>query len=954
MPSSSMNAYEFLAKILPPTGVFYIATLAQGAERTYFKHAICESPAHAAQMALHLDAQGESVYHACAAYREHYIDVDWTDPKTGVTTTKKRQRVQKNVQSVRAFWLDLDVEPGNPSKYPSQSAALNAMGAFIKSTGLPVPMFVSSGYGIHIYWPLVEAVQPAQWQACASLLKALTQATGLITDPSRTSDSASVLRPPGTHNRKGGSVVPVQVIRDAEPVLFSAFHDAVVKACEGAKVEPPKAPTMPKGGVNDQYLIPTDYPPSRAGLVADKCQQIRTVRDTKGNVPEPVWYSAIQVLFHTIESESIIHEWSCGHPAYTPAETARKVDQIRSMGPTTCKTFNERNPEGCLGCPFAGKITSPIQLGAKVEALPPAVVESHPGIPETRAEIPNPPAPFVRSKDGVFVEVADGAIVRVHAYDIFPTELMWDEHVGYETATIRHFLPLEGWKEFSLPTYLVERPVDFLQHMRKYHVKPGDGKLLVKYMSAYLEEIQKRRNLKKLYMSMGWKEEDSWSFVLGEKLYTKEGTVLDAGMSAKVSSTLTGFHTKGSLDLWTNATALLDGPGMEAHAFSLSLAFGAPLLNLMNHRGVVFSMLGETGAGKSTLGLWGLSVYGKPEALALSHDDTVLARLERIGLYANLPVYMDESSTMDPKIVSELAYTFTKGEGRKRLKADASERGALKWSTFLITSTNQSLQSKLEAAKNNSKAEAVRVFEYEMPVFEHMKKAWALVNEMTKSNYGHAGEIYVRWLAQNSAKAAVDVKKLEEHLAQLSNAKGEERFWLAGCACSIYGAMVARALGLVKYDPTKLIAWVVHKLRSLRVVVSDGRIDEVGLLGLYLDEHTNSRIVVGGGHPNSGYMQVYIAPRAALTARLELDTRLIYISRTHLKQWITKQGEDYTRVKQHLMSIGLLRNADARKVLGAGTDYGSTQIPCWMVKLDHPVLGAVAAVAEAAAAEKKP
>jgi hypothetical protein len=136
--------------------------------------------------------------------------------------------------------------------------------------------------------------------------------------------------------------------------------------------------------------------------------------------------------------------------------------------------------------------------------------------------------------------------------------------------------------------------------------------------------------------------------------------------------------------------------------------------------------------------------------------------------------------------------------------------------------------------------------------------------------------------------------------------------------------------------------------------VSDGRIDEVGLLGMYLDEHTNSRIVVGGGHPNSGYMQVYIAPRGPLTARLELDTRLIYISRTHLKQWITKQGEDYTRVKQHLMSIGVLRNADGRKVLGAGTDYGSTQVPCWVVKLDHPVLTPVAAIAEAAAAEKKP
>lgn len=948
-----MNAYEFLTKILPPTGHFFIATLQQGAERPYFKHALCESPAHAAQMALHLDAQGEQVYHACAAYREPSIDVDWTDPKTGVTTTKKRQRVQKNVQSVRAFWLDLDVEPDNPAKYPSQSAAITAVAAFLKSTGLPVPMFVSSGYGVHVYWPLVEPVQPAQWHACAALLKGLTQASGLITDPSRTSDSASVLRPPGTHNRKGGSVVPVEVLRDAAPVAFSEFHAAVVVACRGAQVEPPKPPVMQKGGVNEQFMIPSDYPESSAGPIAEKCQQIRAVRDTKGNVPEPVWYGAIQILFHTVESETVIHEWSCGHPAYTPEETGRKINQIRSMGPTTCKTFSDRNPDGCLGCPFAGKITSPIQLGVAVKPLAAPVIEAMPGIPETRVEIPNPPDPFVRSKDGVFCEVADGAIVRVHPYDIFPTELMWDEHVGFETATVRHFLPLEGWKEFNLPTYLVERPVDFLQHVRKHHVKPGDGKLLVKYMSAYLEEIQKRRNLRKLYMCMGWKEEDGGGFVLGQKLYTRDGKVLEAGMSAKVSGSLRGFHAKGDLKLWSNATRVLGMPGMEAHAFSLCLGFGAPLLKLTGYRGVTFSMLGETNGGKSTVALWAQSIYGYPNDLALAHDDTALARLERIGLYSNLPVYIDESSRMDPKAVAELAYSFTRGEGRKRLKADSSERSALGWSTFLITSTNQSLQSKLEAEKTNSRAEAVRVFEYEVPVYEHMVPAWKQINPMILENYGHAGEVFVHWIAQNSARVEHDIKKLAEHLETVSGAKGEERFWLAGCACTIYGGMIAKMLGLIQFDPTKLIDWVVQTLRRLRVVVSDGRTDEVGVLGMYLDENAHSRIVVGGGHPNSGMQQVFIAPRGPLTARLELDTRMIYVSRTHIKQWLTKQGEDYTRTKQHLMSIGLLKSADARKVLGAGTDYASTQIPCWMIKLDHPVLAPIAAVAEAAATEKK-
>lgn len=932
-----MDCSAFLAKILPSSGVYFVATLHELADgRPYFKHAACESPQHAAYVATQLDQQGQKVYHACASYREPFVTETLPSGET-----KQRQRVQKNVMSVRSFWLDLDVGPDDPTKYESQAAALGGIVSFVRSANLPLPMLVSSGYGIHCYWPLLESVSSGQWVQAARLLKSLASALGLRSDPSRTSDSASVLRPIGTYNRKNPArPVPVELIRDAEPIEFVEFYRLLEAACKSKEVALPQATPATKS-VNEKFLIPSDYPDSHAALVADRCQQVRRMRDTKGNLPEPVWYAAMQVLQHTTEGDAVVHEWSAGHPGYDPSQTNLKLEQLRRFGPTSCATFGERNPDGCVGCPFKNKITSPIQLGVKVESLPAPVVEARPGIPEARVELPNPPEPFIRSKDGVFMEMEEGALQKVHDYDIFPVELSWDEHVDYETATVRHYLPLEGWKEFTLPTFLVESQRDFNIHLRKYHVKPANGKLMVTYMTAYLQTLQKNRHLRKLYTSMGWKEENR-SFVLGKKLFQSDGTVHEAGTSSKLNGSLAGFKTRGDLALWSDATKALGMPGMEAHAFSLLLGFGAPLLRLTGYNGVVFSLLGKTNGGKSTMAKWLMSIWGDYELLKVGFGDTPLAKTERIGMYCNLPVYVDEASKMEPKEASKLAYDISQGEGRKRLKADSSERASLHWNTFLITSTNQSLQSKLEAEKTNSKAEAVRLFEYEVPVYEHMVPYWKALHPLLANNYGHAGEAYVHWLVQNSEAVKENLRVLIEHIEQRAQSPGDERFWVAGCACAIYGGMIAKALGLIQFDVAPVIDWVVDTLKRLRSTVADGTSDEVGILGSYLDEYAGTRLVVGGGHPLSGHQQVYKAPHGPLFQRFETDTRMIFISRAHIKFWLAKQGEDYTTVKKALTAIGLLVSADKRKVLGGGTDYASTQIPCWQLRLDHPVLEGVA------------
>jgi hypothetical protein len=71
---------------------------------------------------------------------------------------------------------------------------------FCHAIGLLRPLCVGSGYGIHAYWPLSNLLDPKTWKTHSAGLAILLRKRGIKHE--RTTDIASLLRPPGTHNRK--------------------------------------------------------------------------------------------------------------------------------------------------------------------------------------------------------------------------------------------------------------------------------------------------------------------------------------------------------------------------------------------------------------------------------------------------------------------------------------------------------------------------------------------------------------------------------------------------------------------------------------------------------------------------------------------------------------------------------------------------------------------------------
>lgn len=930
-----MDTLAFLRKILPATGLYVVARLVGKG----WRHQVCDSLEEAAQYVAAFDAQGVPTYHACAAYRERSVEKVKPDGEVW-----HQVRTQKNVRALKAFWMDLDVKPGLATAFESQEAAIDTLVGFCESSGLPIPLTVSSGGGIHVYWTLTEEIAPDAWKQTAAALKALAHKLEFKADPACTSDPARVLRSVGTYNRKTGTPVPVELIADAAAVEYPQFNRLVLAALSAHGVKPPevvKDRETKHDKLNEQFGIQQSFPPCSAHKIADRCGQLRKMRDARGNIPEPLWYAGIQLMTHAVEGDELIHKWSDGYDGYSSDETNRKIAQIRNqaLGPTLCATFEARNPSGCDGCPFKGKISSPAQLGAEIKSAPPPAIVFRP-TPEAApvtVTIPPPPAPFTRRAQeeggGIYME-EEGILHKIYEYDCYPIEILFDEAVGYEVMRIRHWLPQEGWVEHNVQSSLLARPTDFDSALRDVHIQPLIRNRMVMYMDSYLRDLRKSIKVRRLFRSMGWKD-DGLGFVLGDRLYQQDGTVIQTGSSGRSAGFLAGFRERGDLETWKTLTSVFSTPGFEPHAFMLLVAFAAPLLELGGREGFTVSALGETGAGKSTMGKFLASVYGNPKETWLGRLATANARVERLGAYNSIPVYMDEITTIDPKELREIVYMIPTGKGKDALNRNRESREGAKWQTILVASTNDPLHSKLQEEKQNPEAEAMRLFEFEFPQNAQFVEVAPIIHSALENNYGVAGGQYIRQLVAHQAQLRKEIPLAITQLEQEFQMEGKERFWSQAAALALYGGRLARHWGLIDFDPEVIRPWLLTETRRMRGEVAASASKPSSVLGEYLNEFVGERIVVSSLNKNMG--AVFARPTRALSQRYEKDIKTLWIARSHILQWLRKKHFNANTIRKDLIEAGILLNGDDRKTLGAGTDLSGgakAQIPCWKIKVD--------------------
>lgn len=863
-------------------------------------------------------------------------------------------RTKENVRALKAFWLDIDcgeakalVDPntGRPDGYLDQAAGLAALRDFCKVVGLPKPTLVSSGGGIHAYWPLEEEITRAEWEVVAARLQEVCRTQNFYVDD-KVFEAARILRVPGTYNLKQETPRPVEILAVGKTTTLEHFRSVL-----GVK-------DTPKRSMFDENYTPSPRELARMNGIGynfrrimartangDGCNQLLHAYKNRSTISYYEWFYALSVAAMCEDADTAVHMMSKGYPEYDPDTVDKKVATIRKA--TSCAKFKSVNPELCDGCPHFGKIMGPKELGKVVKEAKDDKVEGEVEGGEMEVfTVPKFPKPYYRGEGGgIFFNPpaqqgdAEAEPQLIYEYDLYPVKIM-DDSIDGNVVMFRLHLPHNNTKEFTAPLKQVLDPTELRKVLSSKGVISTGKKQahLLEFTALLLKDLQIKYREQIMRQQFGWADKNT-KFIIGSQEIGVD--TITYSPPSKATRPLAKFMGPvGSLEKWKEIWDLYDRPGLEPHCFAALSAFGSPLLRFLDQTGAVINLFNPySGTGKTTVLNMINSVYGHPKELRLKEKDTYNSRLQWVGVLNNLPPTMDELTNMKPEEYSDFLYSLSNGKGKERLQAGTNElrENNTTWQSITVATSNASFAEKLSVLKNNPEGELMRLIEYPIKKLDILNSSEAkqMFDRELFHNYGHAGPIYVQHVMENWDYTQQLCNWTQAKIDAELQLEAKERFWSATVAANIAGGITARQAGLINWDMKRIYKYacgLIDDLRKNGVTPVD---DIRQTVADYLYRHMQNILVVNGELDRRTNMQSAPKrePKGELLVRIEPDTKRMYIIAKSFKDYCVKYQLNYLdtikrlEVEERIIGKGSIR-------LSKGTAISGEPIHCLWFKVD--------------------
>lgn len=955
-----MKTKDFLEAILPTDGVYLIVVHTDKG----FRHKGFTSLTEASLFAKACDAQGLKTYHACASYKQ----LPYTD-ENGKRITRK----SVNWNKAKSFWCDIDCGADKAQEgkgYATKKEGATALLSWCQKVGLPFPMIVDSGRGVHAYWVLNEDIDHVQWVTTATALKALMDKDGLLVDPSRTADFASVLRPVGTHNRKDPDNPKEVKVAMAQPKPISStdFISKVSEMSGGLDVLGELPPWLT--GEKKEVITTTTTCEYSAELGAEKCQQMAVMRDTQGDVGYDHWRGVIGIIKHCKEGIDLAYEWTTrrAETGHSNVDVDVKYNTWDSP-PTTCEFFGKCNADGCEGCKHKGKITSPIVLCREepvqeAETVE-AVIESDVRQKAVEIEVPELPKGYEWTGDFIVHYCPDkDGVLEANPFSrtrFYLVERIKNEEGKFEFLARAH-MPRGVVREFNIPGGLIGTGGSKLMELLgAYEVLTTNAGNANFHMHAYLKDsvtkLTENRSVTSTYTNFGW--QDDGSFLLGTRLYRPDGSVVESLLSGNAGDQKSALpRPKGTLEGYAeNINFIYNREGMEPLQYMICSLWAAPMVELCEptYMGIPCAVTGAaSGKGKTTAAMAALYAYGQayPNLMFSGKDGaTAKAQATFLGTLHSLPMLFDEITNMDVKRLSDLCYALSNGVENMRLRSSGgrvSFGDREMWRTQVAITGNTHIAERLATA-GNTEAEAMRIFEiridnYDIPRLDPLAVSTAL--NQIEQNSGVAGETIVSYLVQNRQEAVNTLLSMYDLFSKDQRLMTEPkyRFYRNHMACTLAMAKIANKLGISGFDFDKLLKFALDAVRRifeeseelatlppdecLARMISDMSPKIASTLTFTVKEGEAPYVV------NAPQGLVGRCIKGNSTRKDSTYNNKMLLSSNAVREWCTEHRVDVAGLSKALKGLGVLVSMNIRLTLGKDTNIASARQRCWILDLN--------------------
>jgi|TARA_R110000764_G_scaffold202358_1_gene287604 hypothetical protein len=964
-----MDTKQFLELVLPSEGQIVLGLVKFKTDgSSYFDFTGYDTIDQATEVALHHDANGQTIYYGVNSFHPEYFDE---------LKNKPRIRTQENVHMCRSLFDDYDVDVNEDSKYSTRPEAFNDIVKFAQALRL-TPTITSSGGGYHAYIHLDQDIDTDTWTELSALKRDVSEHLKLKADRSVDMDISQILRPVGTHNRKTDTPRPVELVKLGKTYSVNKIRETFQNYIREHNVSP--APTRKKAGEPSPFsVLSGGYPASDAELVAKNCAAVREFKESGGNISEPHWHRAIGVVKFCEDGEAAIHQWSAGHENYSEAETQQKVNEW-TVGPTSCIEMDKHI--GCMeACPFKDKCKFPLSLGysEKAESTEEETVAPVPAVQNTATVIEGQSIPYWPTNgyrwNGAALSrsvVDDDGVVHWRPFSrsfIYPINRIQDT----EGTWVVHWRAKEKngkWREFFMPTMELAS-TDLMAKtfaaneiflMRTRNARND----MAEFAEGLIETLQAWRIETKTHNQFGWLPDRS-GFVMGTRVITADDeheVLCDADIPRDIA---TDFGRSGTLDEWiSNIDKLYNRAGAEPFQFGLCHSMGSALVELMgssNWHGLPLAFTGHGGTGKSTAAKIACGFYGNPEYMERQTGEqgsTLNAAIKRIAIMGSVPMLLDEFSGRTPDELTRTGYALANGRDKERLGTNGkfSTVGGQWFKNSFITSNDSILESisKLPAGYR-VEATQLRFFEVSLPGDYRSRVFPDITQEFVENHmdnvYGEPFRPYIRFIIKNQDWVRRQMVSARSKFNPSSEDDNKERFYRDTIVTAVVAGKIAEKLGLISFDLKGMKKWATEQVLRMRENRKETNTSISEHVATFISTLPGRLIITKHfGDARSKHkenpMEILRAPAIG---RVCTEDKKVYITYKSLSDWCKDNGVPPAAMKEELDKSGyLLAQPDGtftpRIYLGSGSTVPSGQSRCYEIKYHKLFDGTALALVE--------